>query len=564
MKKLVVMLLTASMLLSACGSAASGKADQKEPAAAETTEAAEPAAAEAAESAAAEAAEPAAAETAEPAEAAAEAAEAAEPAEAAQNAEAAEQGQEGEGAEDELSRLLPVENEAAKETAEQIQEKMGGFESISSKEEKNDYAGEVVPFAASAYVFSIPAVWEVEDDRTLVLENESDSAAGIFMDFQEFDNSRGMTSDQFMAYLEATDMSQVVGLDDIEVSEPERMTMLDGEQGGVYSFTGSSGGMDLEGLFVLAADIKGSRVITLLLMQSVSCEYSHFEDFKTFVSTMVRQEAAAAEIGAEGAESGTPGADAGEPETVIATDFQQVLYDSDGLKVEITGADTGGFGQYIWHASIENDTDTALMFKFEDVCVNGMMVDPYWIETVDAGSSGTSDIAWYQSELLKSGIQEPTVFEFTLRVVKEEDWSTVKEEKITVFPKGEAAAAYVKWTPDSDDILLFDTDECRMYITDIDEDYWYGYALNVYVENKTDKVEMFSIQDATVNGVSIDPFWAAEIQPGCGAMKSISWSSSSFEEHGIEQSGVESLELFVKVYDFEEWEELLSDTYKVK
>ena len=111
--------------------------------------------------------------------------------------------------------------------------------------------------------------------------------------------------------------------------------------------------------------------------------------------------------------------------------------------------------------------------------------------------------------------------------------------------------------------MLFDDDYCTMIVTGFDPENIWGYTMNVYLENKTDKNLMFSIGDAAVNGFMCDPFWAETVAPGKRSVTTVSWTSQDFEENGITE--VETLTLPIRVYNADNWNDndLIDTTFTV-
>ena len=95
-------------------------------------------------------------------------------------------------------------------------------------------------------------------------------------------------------------------------------------------------------------------------------------------------------------------------------------------------------------------------------------------------------------------------------------------------------------------------------ILDTAEDSIWGYTLNCYLENRTDKTLMFSWSDVSVNGFMVDPFWAEEVAPGKRCYDGISFSKSGFEQNGITK--VEEIEYTLRIYDSSDWK--ADDVYK--
>ncbi|MBR2106109.1 MAG: hypothetical protein IJ937_02450 [Treponema sp.] len=133
------------------------------------------------------------------------------------------------------------------------------------------------------------------------------------------------------------------------------------------------------------------------------------------------------------------------------------------------------------------------------------------------------------------------------------DWLAdpfVKENHV-VYPYGAENARITERAAATGDVVLFDNDKAAMILTKFYEDEIWGYSVDAYLVNKTDKNLMFSVDGATVNGFICDPFWACEVKGGMRAYSTISWMESSFEENDIDQ--VEKIMLSVGVSDAEDW-----------
>lgn len=113
-------------------------------------------------------------------------------------------------------------------------------------------------------------------------------------------------------------------------------------------------------------------------------------------------------------------------------------------------------------------------------------------------------------------------------------------------------------------IVLAENEKMCVKITAIEENAIFGYTLKVFLENKTDKELMFTVDDVSVNGFMCDPFWATSVAGGKKSNSSIAWLSSSFEENGIEK--VEEINFTLRVYDSNDIlaDDLLEQTFTIK
>ena len=242
---------------------------------------------------------------------------------------------------------------------------------------------------------------------------------------------------------------------------------------------------------------------------------------------------------------------------------ETVLVDDENCTFKITAIEEDASLGYTLKASLENKTDLELMFTLDGVSVNGFMCDPFWAVTVTPGMKANEEISFSDSDLQRNGISEVTDITFTLKIYDNNDWTAdhLVKEVFTIHPLGEEAVKPFLRESQNGEMVLFEDENCAIIVTGYDPDSTWGYTVNVYLENKTDKNLMFSVDGAAVNGFMCDPFWAADVAPGKRSNTGISWSLSDFEANGITQ--VESITLPIRVYDADDWmaEDILNETF---
>ncbi len=236
-----------------------------------------------------------------------------------------------------------------------------------------------------------------------------------------------------------------------------------------------------------------------------------------------------------------------------ADDFEeQTLIDNEECAVVITGIDEDNLWGYTLKVYLENkSSDVTYMFSIGDGAVNGLEDDPFFASEVAPGKKKNDEINF--SSVSKYGIEEVTDIELGFRVYDSDDWlaDKVVDETFHIYPLGEENAVRYEREPQESDIVLTDTDDVKMTVTGFEEDDIWGYTLNVFLENKTEREAMFTVDDASVNGYMLDPFWSKSVPAGDCAYSSMSWSDSKLEENGI--SEVSEIEMTVRVYDFDDW-----------
>ncbi|MCD7949932.1 MAG: hypothetical protein LUG12_06720 [Erysipelotrichaceae bacterium] len=236
------------------------------------------------------------------------------------------------------------------------------------------------------------------------------------------------------------------------------------------------------------------------------------------------------------------------------------VVDNDECSIVINGIDEDGFWGYTLTAELENKSeDVTYMFSVESASVNGVMSDPLFASEVAAGKKSNEEISFISDTTLEeNGIDEFTDIELTFRVYNSDDWEedAVANETVHVYPYGEdKATTFIRESQDSDNVLV-DNDDVTVIVIGYDPDDTWGYGVNLYLVNKTDTEVMFSLDDASINGYMIDPFYATAVSAGKSAFSTISWYDSDLEENAIED--IEEIEFKLSAYNNDDW---LDDYY---
>lgn len=233
---------------------------------------------------------------------------------------------------------------------------------------------------------------------------------------------------------------------------------------------------------------------------------------------------------------------------------EMIAVDNEECSIKITGIEPDNMWGYTVKALLENKSaDKTYMFSVKSATINGVHCDPFFASEVAAGKKANEEINFPDSELKEHGITEYTDIELTFRVYDSNDWmaDAVAEETIHVYPYGEEKAEkYVREAQPSDNVIL-DNDYVTVIVTGYEEDEIWGYTVNLFLLNKTDKNIMFSVDEASVNGFMADPFYAESVSAGKCAFSSMSWSDTTFEENGITE--VETIEFILRAYDNDDW-----------
>ena len=104
-----------------------------------------------------------------------------------------------------------------------------------------------------------------------------------------------------------------------------------------------------------------------------------------------------------------------EGETVIVdrTDLTFIIYEVDDELADY----------YTLHCYAANRTGRDILLFWEDVSVNGFMVNPYWSVSIADGKQAYSEIIFYRSELEQQDIEVVRDITFRLQASDSTDWS---------------------------------------------------------------------------------------------------------------------------------------------
>ena len=265
--------------------------------------------------------------------------------------------------------------------------------------------------------------------------------------------------------------------------------------------------------------------------------------------------------------------------------FGKVIADREDLYFAIKEVRTDTALGYVWKVYVENRTDENLMFSFEKVSVNGVMCDPYWAEVVTAGKKGNCEIIWMRDALEERQISAVTEVGFTLNVYNDDDYTEAPRmhDPFTVYPPAEGGSSGFGTDGSASDAdgsaadadgsasaagrssasgagesfpaapvpadpvqVLVDDEICTVMVTGYDPDNSWGYAMKLFIQNRSGEDLVFSSQNTSVNGIMCEPYWSEIVVSGKSAISTILWDKASLKENGITE--VKEISLPLRVY----------------
>ena len=104
-------------------------------------------------------------------------------------------------------------------------------------------------------------------------------------------------------------------------------------------------------------------------------------------------------------------------------DGETVIVDNEDLTFIIYEVDDELEDYYTLHCYAANRTGKDILLHWEDVSVNGFMVNPYWSVSIAEGKQAYSEIIFFRSDLEEQDIEVVQNIEFRLQASDSTDWS---------------------------------------------------------------------------------------------------------------------------------------------
>ena len=109
------------------------------------------------------------------------------------------------------------------------------------------------------------------------------------------------------------------------------------------------------------------------------------------------------------------------------------------------------------------------------------------------------------------------------------------------------------WTlPDDIGTELYNANGVRIVGKTVDENSFWGTAILLYCENTSGRNVGISVEEMSINGYMMSPFFSATVYNGKMALDEISILSTDLESNGIDT--IEDVELKFHIYDADSYD----------
>ncbi len=226
---------------------------------------------------------------------------------------------------------------------------------------------------------------------------------------------------------------------------------------------------------------------------------------------------------------------------------EQVLVDQDGIKITATGYETDSIWGDGIKLLIENETDKDVTVGCTALIVNDFMISDLFASNVAAGKKANETMYLMSSELKAAGIESVGQIEVYFHVYDSGSFDSLFDTECVTIKT--SAYENMDTTADDSGTELYNEGGIRIVGKTVDENSFWGTAILLYCENTSGKNVGISVDDMSVNGFMMTPYFSTTVYDGKKSFDDITLMSSELESNGIE--AIEEVELKFHIYDVE-------------
>ncbi len=228
---------------------------------------------------------------------------------------------------------------------------------------------------------------------------------------------------------------------------------------------------------------------------------------------------------------------------------EQVLVDQDGIKITATEYVTDD----IWGDGIklivENTSDNDYTVGCDALIVNDYMITDLFSADVAAGKKSNEVMYLSSSELKAAGIDVVGKVEMYFHAY-DSNWDSLFQN---VYSEIETSQySNMDTSPNDEGTELYNENGVRIVGKTVDENSFWGTAILLYVENTSGQNVGISVDNMSINGFMMSPFFSTTVYDGKKAIDDITVFSSDLEENGIES--IDEVELKFHIYNADSYE----------
>lgn len=229
---------------------------------------------------------------------------------------------------------------------------------------------------------------------------------------------------------------------------------------------------------------------------------------------------------------------------------EQVLVEQDGIRItalEYVKDSIWGDGIKVL---IENDSEKDVMVGCDALIVNDYMIHDLFGSEIAAGKKSNEVIYLSSSELKAAGIDTVGRVEIYFHAFDADSYDRIFTTDCVEIET--SAIDKIDTTANDEGTELYNEGGIRIIGKTVDEGSFWGTAILLYIENESGRNVGISVDDLSVNGFMLTPYFSTTVYDGKKAIDDITIMSSELEENGI--TSIDEVELKFHIYDNDSYE----------
>lgn len=229
---------------------------------------------------------------------------------------------------------------------------------------------------------------------------------------------------------------------------------------------------------------------------------------------------------------------------------EQVLVEQDGIKItalEYVRDNIWGDGIKVL---IENESEKDVTVGCDALIVNDYMIYDLFVSEIAAGKKSNATIYLSSSELKAAGIDTVGRIEIYFHAYDADSFEGIFTTDCIEIET--SAIDSMDTTLNDEGTELYNEGGVRIVGKTVDENSFWGTAILLYIENESGRNVGISVDDMSINGFMLTPYFSTTVYDGKKAVDDITIMSSELEENGI--TSIEEVELKFHIYDNSSYE----------
>lgn len=253
------------------------------------------------------------------------------------------------------------------------------------------------------------------------------------------------------------------------------------------------------------------------------------------------------------------GAESSSSKAEVSID-ESIIVDQDGIKITATEYVSDSIMGDGIKLLVENNSDKDYTVGCDALIVNDYMITDLFVSEIAAGKKANETMYLSSSSLSAAGIENVGKIEMYFHAYDSE-LNYLFKNVYTELHTSEFDN--MDTTPNDAGIELYNENGIKIVGKTVDEDSFWGTAILLYTENTSGKNVGISVDDMSINGFMMSPFFSTTVYDGKKSIDEITVFSSDLEANGIES--IEDVELKFHIYDADSYSTIAdSDTITFK